>query len=146
MGLELSEEKTSITEISKGFDFLGFNIRKYDEKLLIKPSKDNILGFRQGIRETVKVSQNLTGKSLIMKLNPKITGWGNYYRHVVSKETFSKQDDYLFKRTYKWVEQKHLNNSKKGLVKRYFKTEEDGVWNLKDDSARLTKMSDIPII
>jgi RNA-directed DNA polymerase len=145
VGLELSEEKTSITEISKGFDFLGFNIRKYDEKLLIKPSKDNILGFRQGIRETAKVSQNLTGKSLIMKLNPKITGWGNYYRHVVSKETFNKQDDYLFKRTYKWVERKHLNNSKKGLVKRYYKTEEGGIWNLKDDTIKLAKMSDIPI-
>ena len=41
-GLELSEEKTKITHIDQGFDFLGFNVRKYNSKLLIKPSKKNI--------------------------------------------------------------------------------------------------------
>ena len=38
-GLQLSEEKTIITNIKDGFDFLGQNIRKYHGKLLIKPSK-----------------------------------------------------------------------------------------------------------
>ena len=145
VGLELSEEKTSITEISEGLDFLGFNVRKYDEKLLIKPAKENIKGFRQEIRETVKESQNLTGRSLITKLNPKINGWGNYYRHVVSKETFGKQDNYLFRHTHKWVKRKHLNRTKKWLVKRYYKIEEGDTWNLKDDTLNLTKMSNIPI-
>jgi len=44
-GLTLSEEKTHITHINDGFNFLGFNVRKYNGKLLIKPSKSNVLSF-----------------------------------------------------------------------------------------------------
>ena len=43
-GLSLSLEKTKVTHISEGFDFLGQNVRKYRGKLLIKPSKKNVQG------------------------------------------------------------------------------------------------------
>ena len=53
-GLKLSEEKTVITHISDGFDFLGQNIRKYKGKVLVKPSKDNIKRFLENIRKIMR--------------------------------------------------------------------------------------------
>ena len=55
-GLSLSDEKTRITHIEEGFDFLGFNVRKYDGKLLIKPSKGNIKAVLEKIRNIIKRS------------------------------------------------------------------------------------------
>ncbi|WP_292813577.1 reverse transcriptase domain-containing protein [Nostoc sp. JL23] len=53
-GLELSAEKTQIMSMEDGFDFLGFNSRHYDGKLLIKPSKKKVLAFCKRIGEEVK--------------------------------------------------------------------------------------------
>ena len=78
--LQLSQDKTKITHIDVGFDFLGFNIRKYSGKLLIKPAKQNVLGFIRNIREVIKKNKATSAGNLIGILNPKIRGWGNYYR------------------------------------------------------------------
>ena len=87
-GLSLYEEKTKITRIDEGFDFLGQNVRKYDGKLLIKPSKDSIKSFLQNILETFKKHWGSKTIALIGDLNPKIRGWANYHKHVVSSRTF----------------------------------------------------------
>ena len=85
VGLELSPEKTKITKIENGFDFLGFNVRKYKSgKLLIKPSKANVINFLREIRTCIKKGIALPTDKLIYMLNQKITGWTNYYRSVVS--------------------------------------------------------------
>jgi RNA-directed DNA polymerase len=91
-GLTLSDEKTKITHIDKGFDFLGFNIRKYNGKLLIKPSRKSVKSFLANIRDTIKSNKGAATINLIGILNPKIRGWANYYRHAVSKQTFSYVD------------------------------------------------------
>lgn len=83
--LRLSPEKTMITHIEEGFDFLGFNVRKYKAKLLITPSKGNVKKFLAKIRETIKGNKQATAGGLIAILNPIIRGWANHYRHVVSK-------------------------------------------------------------
>src|SRR6266699_1293278 len=85
-GLTLSQEKTLITHIENGFDFLGQHLRKYNGKLLIKPSKKNIHTFLEGIRKIIKENKQATAGNLIAQLNPKIRGWANYHRHVVSSE------------------------------------------------------------
>ena len=77
-GLELSNEKTLITEIEKGFDFLGMNIRKYNGKLLIKPSKTKVLKFLRKIKRMLRENLNTPTNRLIMILNPILRGWGNY--------------------------------------------------------------------
>ena len=90
-GLELASEKTCITHIEEGFDFLGQNVRKYKtgkrHKLLIKPSKKNVTAFLEKVRDIVKANKPLPAGKLIAKLNPVIRGWVNYHRHVVSKKT-----------------------------------------------------------
>ena len=87
-GLELSEEKTRITHIEEGFDFLGQNVRKYDGKLLIKPARKSVKALLDKVREIIKGNASATQEALIQKLNPVIRGWAMYHRHVVAKATF----------------------------------------------------------
>src|SRR5438445_3175855 len=87
-GLELSEEKTVITHIEEGFDFLGQNVRKYDGKFLTRPAKKNVKTFLTNVRKVIKANKQATTYGLIALLNPKIRGWANYHRHAASKETF----------------------------------------------------------
>ena len=91
-GLQLSEEKTVITHIDDGFDFLGKNIRKYKGKLLIKPSKTAIKSFLGKVRDIIKDNKSAKQEILIHKLNPVIQGWVNNQRFVVSSEVFSRVD------------------------------------------------------
>ena len=88
-GLQLSEEKTRLTHIDDGFDFLGFNFRKYNGKLLTKPSKQSIKTFLANIRTLIKSHPTIKTEHLIWLLNPKLRGWANYFRHVVSSKVFS---------------------------------------------------------
>lgn len=76
-GLELSEEKTHITHIDDGFDFLGFNVRKYQGKLLIKPAKASIKRFLTEIWALIKANTAATSEQLIRQLNSKLRGWAN---------------------------------------------------------------------
>jgi RNA-directed DNA polymerase len=78
-GLELSDEKTTITHIDIGFDFLGWNFRKYKGKLLIKPSKKSIDKVTEKISNTIKKGKAWTQEAIIKTLNPIITGWSNYH-------------------------------------------------------------------
>ena len=84
-GLELSQEKTKITHSTKGFDFLGQNVRRYvlrngGSKLLIKPSKDNIRNFLRKVREAIVQMRSYTQENVIRRLNPMIRGWANYHK------------------------------------------------------------------
>jgi RNA-directed DNA polymerase len=107
-GLELSPEKTVITRVSAGFDFLGQNIRRYpDGKLRIKPSRKNVKAFLEDIRKTIRSAFSKTAAELMVELNRKIRGWANYHRHVVSKRTFSKVDHAIFASLWRWARRKH---------------------------------------
>ncbi len=118
--LELSQEKTKITKIDDGFDFLGFNIRKYNGKLLIKPAKQNVLGFIRNVREVIKKNKATSAGELISILNPKITGWGYYYRHVVAKQTFSYVDHKIFESIFQWAKRRHPNKGTNWIVNKYY--------------------------
>ena len=56
-GLSLSQEKTKITHIDDGFDFLGANVRKYRGKLIIKPSKNSVKALLNDIKATIKAGR-----------------------------------------------------------------------------------------
>ena len=95
-GLELSEEKTRITHIDDGFDFLGWNFRKYKGKLLINPSKKSIERVTHKIGDVIKNGKAWKQENLIHSLNPIIIGWSNYHRSVVSSAVFNKLDEIVW--------------------------------------------------
>lgn len=119
-GLQLSPEKTVITHIDEGFDFLGNNVRKYKGKLLIKPSKNNIKTFLSGIRDVIKKNPTSKQDVLIRILNAKIQGWANYHRHQVSKQAFANVDNQIYNLLWNWSCRRHNNRSKKWISNRYY--------------------------
>ena len=122
-GLQLSEEKTKITHINDGFDFLGFNVRKYSNgKLLIKPAKKSIKSLLDKVREIIKSSLSSKTEDLIRQLNPILRGWANYFRHHVSKDTFNYIDQRLFWILGHWMRRRHTRKSWKWRFRRYFRT------------------------
>lgn len=121
-GLELSQEKTHITHIEAGFDFLGQNVRKYNGKLLIKPSKKSVKAHLDSIRKLIKDNPTDTAGHLITLLNPIIRGWANYHRHAVSSEIFHDVDNAIFRALWRWAKRRHPNKGKKWIRKKYFHT------------------------
>lgn len=119
-GLELSEEKTLITHVREGFDFLGQNTREYKDKILTKPAKKNVQNFLKGIREIILNHPSYKQEQLIGILNPKIRGWSNYHRHIVSKETFSYVDFQIYKALWRWCRRRHSKKGKWWVSTRYF--------------------------
>jgi RNA-directed DNA polymerase len=119
-GLTLSEVKTRITHINKGFDFLSQNIRKYNGKLLIKPSTDSIRSLRSNISKMIRRCQGAAARKLIGALNPILRGWVNYHRHVVAKRCFAEISEYLFRRIWQWIRRRHGNKNKRWLTRKYW--------------------------
>jgi RNA-directed DNA polymerase len=122
-GLELSHKKTKITHIDEGFDFLGFNVRKYKGKLLIKPSQKNVKSFLSETRKLIKSNAAIGTEALISQLNPKIRGWANYFCHVVAKDTFSYVDYFIKKAILQWIKRRHPNKSAQWMRKKYFRSQ-----------------------
>jgi RNA-directed DNA polymerase len=127
-GLSLSLEKTKISHIHDGFDFLGANIRKYGNKLLIKPNKKGIQSFLENIRDTVKKYSGQAALALIETLNPKIQGWANHYKHIVSKVTFVHVDTQIFKALWRWCKRRHPNKSIRWIKEKYFTRIQNRDW------------------
>jgi RNA-directed DNA polymerase len=128
-GLELSPEKTKLTHINEGFDFLGQNVRRYGGKLLIKPSKNNQKAFLEKVRTTIKDNPALTSGKLIQKLNPMIRGWASYHRGVCSTENYRQTDYQIFKALWSWARRRHPKNKNAQWVrKKYFRTYGRRTW------------------
>ena len=153
-GLSLSQEKTKIVHIEEGFDFLGWNVRKYGGKLLIKPAKKNVQTFLRKIRKIIKDNRTAKQENVIRLLNPVIRGWANYHQNQVAKETFSKVDHLTWKKLWQWACRRHPNKPLKWIKDRYFIQEGFRNWvfgttvKTEDGSAKkvkLVKASDTPI-
>jgi RNA-directed DNA polymerase len=119
-GLELSEQKTTITHIETGFNFLGQNVRKYRNKLVIKPAKEGVKALVQKARECIKGCLGQTAETLIAKLNPIVRGWANYHRYVCSHSTFWKADGVIYHQLLRWAKRTHPNKSYGWLKQKYF--------------------------
>jgi RNA-directed DNA polymerase len=127
-GLQLSEEKTRVTHIAEGFDFLGQNIRRLDGRIIITPSKKNVQAFRAKIKEIFNEHRTAKQESLIATLNPVIRGWANYHRAVSASKTFSKIDSWLWLKAWQWARRRHPNKSAQWVMKRYFVTRGSRNW------------------
>jgi RNA-directed DNA polymerase len=127
-GLELSREKSKVTHINEGFDFLGFNVRKYKDKCLTKPKKDAVKSIYSRIRECVTGNKTVTQKRLIRMITPKIKGWANFYSHAASKQTFALLDSKMFRLTWKWACRRHPNKSRRWIKNHYFHSKDKRHW------------------
>lgn len=94
--LELSEEKALITPVEEGFDFLGFNIRKYRDAVHVKPSPKAIRKLKDKVRDVTGTFFAMNVDLGIIKLNDAIRGFAEYYRRVYSKRIFRKLDFFIW--------------------------------------------------
>jgi len=134
-GLELSPTKTVVTHVERGFDFLGQNVRRYPKgKLLIKPSKKNVGTFLNGIRRIIKDAHGASAADLIDQLNPRIRGWANYHRHVVSKRTFGRVDHTIFSNLWQWARRRHPNKPSRWVKAKYFERRRGRDWTFFDET------------
>jgi RNA-directed DNA polymerase len=127
-GLELSKEKTKITHIDEGFDFLSFNIRKYKGRLFIKPTSGAIKSLLARIRKLIKENGTSKTEDLIRQLNPKVRGWANYFCHVVAKKAFQKIDHFIFEALWNWALGRHPKKNRRWIKNKYFRTHRNDNW------------------
>ena len=153
-GLELSKEKTRITHIDDGFDFLGITVRKYKGQYISMPSKKSVKHFLDGIREIIKSHPTAKTENLIHLLNPKIRGWANYFRHCCAKGTFGYIDHQIFSALWRWVHRRHPRKSAVWRRRKYFRSHKLRNWvfsaknskeNGKSKYIDLMEMSSVPI-
>ena len=134
-GLELSEQKTAITPITRGFNFLGHTVRRFGDKLLTFPAKSNVKALHQKVSLCVKSALGTSQQALLRQLNPLIRGWVNYYRHGASKRTFHRLDNYVFWELLRWAKRRHPHKTAAWRKQKYFSAAETkGLF-----SVRLTK-------
>jgi RNA-directed DNA polymerase len=119
-GLAFNEDKTRVVLLDEGFDFLGFNVRRYGGKPLIKPSKAAIRRIRERLRTELRSLRGSNAQAVIKRLNPIIRGWAAYYRTQVSSDAFNSLDHYLWRLTYKWARISHANKPKRWVTARYY--------------------------
>jgi len=130
-GLKLSEEKTLITHIAQGFNFLGQQVRKYGDKLLIKPTRQSVRSVLDKARQRIRSCRGMKAAVLIRKLNPVLRGWANYHRHVVSKRTYGRVDHYVRVMLWRWARREHSNQSRGWIKRRYFSAEPKGTFSVR---------------
>lgn len=119
-GLAFNEDKTRVVDLGEGFTFLGFNVRRYGEKLLIKPSKDAVKRIKLRLATELRTLRGANAAAVLHTINPIVHGWAAYYRGVVSKSTFSALDNYLWQLLYKWACFRHPGKPKRWIAQRYF--------------------------
>jgi RNA-directed DNA polymerase len=119
-GLVFNDDKTRIVTLSAGFDFLGFNVRRYGPTLLIKPSTAAVQRIRERLKTEMRALRGSNAAAVLAALTPIIRGWAAYYRGVVSSRTFKALDSYMWTLIYKWATYGHANKSRTWVVARYF--------------------------
>ncbi len=127
-GLTLSTDKTRITHIDEGFDFLGQNLRKYDGKPLVKPSKKNTRAFMEKVRGVIDANKSVSQTVLIGLLNPVIRGWANYHQHCAAKETFNRVDHEIWRALWRWARRRHPKKSRDWVKKHCFPALSNRAW------------------
>jgi RNA-directed DNA polymerase len=135
MGLRLSEPKTRICHIDEGFDFLGWHIQRRTQRgrsgkraVYTYPSKKALASIKGKVRSLTRRGRHRTLADLLRWVNPVLRGWCNYFRHGVSKRTFSYLDHFAFWRVFGWLRKRHHGLNKHTLVRRHLPD-----WKISDD-------------
>ena len=145
-GLKLSEEKTATTNINDGFDFLGWNFRKFKGKLLIQPSTKSKKKITKKLSQTVRYYRESKQERLIVKLNQITKGWAEYHHCVCAKSTFALIDHRLWEMLWKWAKRRHPQKCNKWVKNRYWHPKCGRQWSFRTDTIVLYQMMDTPIV
>jgi RNA-directed DNA polymerase len=119
-GLQLSQEKTVISHIKDGFEFLGQHFRKHGRVLHISPAMEGVHALLRKIRTLIRKHVSAPMESLIKKLNHMLRGWALYHRYVVSSEAFKRVDTYVYQLLWRMIRRRHPKKSKGWLVRKYW--------------------------
>lgn len=126
MGLRLSQEKTHLTHIDQGFDFLGWHIKRRKKKgtggrtqVYTYPSKKSLASIKDKIRILTRRNAHRTLADLLRRINPVLRGWCAYFQHGVSKRTFSYVDHFAFWRIIGWLNKRHPKLNKHTVTRRF---------------------------
>lgn len=85
----MSEQKTVITRISDGFDFLGWNVcKKHGKEVAITPSRNNLNQVIDKVNSILNCDSYKSSTEQLTALKEKIGGWVRYHRNVVTKSSF----------------------------------------------------------
>lgn len=152
-GLELHPDKTAIVPAEDGFDFLGFNIRLFPKGCFPVPQKQKVLSFVQSIRDWLKRNACASPQAVIQHLNPRLRGWGNYYRHGVSARVFQYVDSQVWQAIWRWCLRRHPNKGKTWVARKYFQVLNNRAWTFATTTLirsqvrtiSLLRMSNLPI-
>lgn len=145
-GLELSDEKTKITDINEGFDFLGWTFRKYHGKLLVKPSLRSVSAITERISKIVNSAKSWNQNRLLETLNPVIEGWARYHRFIVASKTFARLDFVVWEMLWKWALRRHPNKGKDWVAHRYWEHNFHAKWTFGTDDGTLKRFSKFKIV
>jgi RNA-directed DNA polymerase len=148
MGLRLSEEKTRVSHIDEGFDFLGWRIQRRNRRgrsgkqaVYTYPAKKALASIVGKVRSLTRRGSHRTLADLLRRLNPVLRGWCNYFRHGVSQRTFSYVDYFAFWRVFGWLHKRHLGLNKHTLVRRHLPD-----WKISDDGIELFRPEAVAIV
>jgi hypothetical protein len=126
LGLELSVEKTKVTSMTDGFEFLGHRVRLKRSRqggfyTALEIPKAKAVELRRKVKRLT--GRSTTGHSLsdvFRRLNPILRGWGHFYRHCHgAHRILSAIDWYVAERCWRWMRRKHQKTGAKVLLKRY---------------------------
>ena len=146
-GLVLSEDKTIITHVDEGFDFLGWTFRKFKGKLIVKPSKSSIKSLiRKCSIIILKEGKASTQSDLIRRLNQVIRGWTNYHKHVVSSQAFSYINNTIYHLLHYWAKHRHPNKNKWWRLNKYWHGNNGKPWVFMTDDYTLINLRRIKIV
>ena len=146
-GLELSEEKTTITHINDGFDMLGWTFRKFKGKLIVKPSKKSIKNFVASLSETIlKRGKAWKQEVLIEKLNQQIRGWTNYHQSVCASEAFAHMDYVLYALLWRWAKRRHPHKGRWWVSTNYWHRRGNRNWVFSTENKALLRVDHISIV
>ncbi len=121
-GLAFNEDKTRIVTLDDGFDFLGFNVRRYRGKLLIKPSKAALRRIRERLRTEMRALRGANAAAVLATAQPDHPGLGGLLPDGGVQRGVHRAGRYLWRLTYKWAKHGHPNKPKHWVVNRYFGT------------------------
>ncbi len=121
-GLTLSVEKTVITSIDDGVDFLGQHLRKYGrrKKFLITPSKGNVQRFLDAIRRYIDTSGHRSREVLVEGLNRKIRGWALFHRHICASTVFKHVDNVIYHALFQRERRRNPTMGVRTIQRRFF--------------------------